>query len=231
MGERGKVTALVSPAERPQPVRDLGPFSTLPERYGADVLLLGHNGREVIRVGIQRKTVDDFLASVEDNRLAKEIQQLRRVDIAVLVIEGRFRFAADGSLPRSWGRQWTQKQILGVLWSIQAEGIWVAEVDNATQFARYVETLKAWVSKPRHRFGDRRQNAPRELWGGTRTAKDFGCWLLQGFPGIGPEIAERIWDQFGRLPWGWNVTREEMMEVEGVGEKTVEKLWQVMGDS
>lgn len=224
------ITTFVSPAERPQPVRDLGKFGQLPERYGADVLLMGHNGKQTVKVGIQRKTVEDFLASVEDNRLAKEIQQMRRLDIAVLVIEGRFRFSADGQLPRQWGRQWTQKQIRGILWSMQAEGVWIAEVDNATQFARYVNMLRDWVSKPRHRFGDRRTFAPKELWGSTRDNKDFGTWVLQGLPGIGPEIAERIWDHFGGLPWEWSVSREEMMEVEGVGEKTVEKLWKVMGN-
>lgn len=156
---------------------------------------------------------------------------MRRLDISVLIIEGRFRFSADGNLPTSWGRQWTQKQIYGVLWSLQSEGIWVVEVDNATQFARYVEMLRAWVSKPRHRFGDRRGNAPKELWGTTRSARDFATWLLQGFPGIGPEMAERIYDHFGRLPWGWTCSRDEMMEIEGIGEKTVEKLWKVMGDA
>lgn len=230
MTKPGKVTTLVSPAERPQPVRDLGPFSSLPERYGADVLVIGHNGRDVIRVGIQRKTVADFLASVEDNRLAKEVQQMRRLDISVLIIEGRFRFNAQGNLPTNWGRQWTQKQIYGVLWSLQSEGIWVVEVDNATQFARYVEMLRSWVSKPRHRFGDRRNKERKELWGTTRSARDFSCWLLQGFPGIGPEMAERIYDHFGRLPWGWNVSQGEMLEIEGIGQKTVDKLWEVMGD-
>lgn len=231
MTEPGKLTTFVSPAERPQPVKNLGKVSSLPERYGADVLVIGHNGRDVLRLGVQRKTVDDFLASIEDNRLAKEIQQMRRLDVKVLIIEGRFRFSADGKLPRSWGRQWTQKQIYGVLWSVMMEGIWVVEVDNATQFARYVEMLRGYLRKPRHRFGDRRSNEKQELWGTTRNAKDWGMWTLQSLPGVGPEIAERMWDHFGGLPWGWTCTKDEMMEVEGVGPKTVEKLWNIMGDA
>ena len=227
----GSLTTLVSPAERPAPVRALGKVHSLPEKYGADVLIVGHNGEDVIRVGIQRKTVADFLASIEDNRLAKEVQQMRRLDVKVLLIEGRFRFSADGQLPSSWGRQWTQKQIYGVLWSLMMEGIWVAEVDNATQFARYVELLRGYVRKPRHRFGDRRNAAPAALWGSSKGAKDFGTWVLQGMPNIGPELADRIWDHFGGLPWGWTCSREEMMEIEGIGEKTVEKLWNVMGDA
>lgn len=226
----GDPITLVSPAERPKPVRDLGKSHVLPEQYGADVMIVHVTRGKVLRVGVQRKTVDDLLASIEDNRLSKEIQQMRRLDVAVLLVEGSLRFTADGMLPRRWGRAWTQKQIRGVLWSMMLEGIWVDYVANPTQFATYVEDLRAWVKKDRHRFGDRRNKKSVELWGTTRKDRDYATWLLQGLPGIGPEMADRIYAYFDGLPWEWSISREELMEVEGVGEKTVEKIWKVLSD-
>lgn len=223
---KGKIVTLVAPTE-PTTLKNAGRVSSTPEKFGADVLLIGSNGEGPVRVGVQRKTVSDFLASVEDNRLAKEVQQMRRLDMAFLVIEGSFRWGTDGKMPQNWGRQWTQAQVYGILWSMQAEGIMFGQVDNTTQFVAYVELLASWVSKPRHRFGDRRSKQKTELWG-KMDSRDFGSWVLQGLPGLGPEIAERIWDHFNGMPFGWNVSQEEMLEIPGIGPKTVEKLWQII---
>jgi ERCC4-type nuclease len=52
---------------------------------------------------------------------------------------------------------------------------------------------------------------------------------LQGFDGIGPELAERIVDHFGRVPLSWTVGEGELAKVKGLGKKKVAKMVKVLG--
>jgi ERCC4-type nuclease len=76
-----------------------------PERLGADVLWRSpHWGL----VGVQRKEAADFVSSVHDGRLAKESQQMSRLGLAVLMLEGRFRWTTDGELATGYGSRWSK---------------------------------------------------------------------------------------------------------------------------
>jgi ERCC4-type nuclease len=42
--------------------------------------------------------------------------------------------------------------------------------------------------------------------------------------GVGAEMAGRIWDHFGRVPWRWEVGVNELMKVKGVGRTRAERM-------
>jgi len=48
--------------------------------------------------------------------------------------------------------------------------------------------------------------------------------ILQGFPGVGPELAGRMVDHFEGVPLTWTHAIDELMEVEGVGKKKAEGM-------
>ncbi len=52
--------------------------------------------------------------------------------------------------------------------------------------------------------------------------------VLQGFDGVGPQLAGRIYDEFKRMPLRWDVTREELAAVHGLGPKKLEALMKVI---
>ena len=37
-------------------------------------------------------------------------------------------------------------------------------------------------------------------------------------------MAERIIDRFCRVPWSWDVTKQELMEIDGIGEIRAKKM-------
>ena len=89
---------LVSPTDREllALLGDRAISHTLPEQHGADVLVVVA-GRG--KLALQRKTFpDDFLASLEDGRLARELAGLSRTQCPVLIVEGRPQWTADGHL-------------------------------------------------------------------------------------------------------------------------------------
>lgn len=213
---------LVSPTE-PLPIRALGRVHSLPEKRGVDVLFAA-GGRWV---GVQRKEIRDLVASVRDGRLHREVQQMttnlasRGLGIAVLVVEGRFAWTVDGEWVEP-GWRWTRRQHRGLLWSVRSKGIWVEVTADANDTADLCRDLQAWASKDRHSSLDHRPG-PVGLWG-KATTREYACHLLQGFDGVGPELANRIVDHFGRLPIGWLVTAADLEEVPGIGKVKAKRL-------
>jgi ERCC4-type nuclease len=201
-------------------MRRLGPSSSLPERYGADVFFVA-SGR---KHGVQRKATGDFVASVMDGRLHREVAQMTRLDVAVLCVEGRFVWTDEGMWagPSRWDR-FRHRQYL---FDLQSRGIWTMETDTVNETAEVCRELERWARKVKHSGPDHRPG-PVGPWG-KLTSKDYACHLLQGIDGIGPELAGRIVDAFGRAPIGWTVPPAEW-EVAGIGPERVRKLTEALG--
>lgn len=215
---------LIAPTE-PLPIRALGRIHSLPEKRGVDILFPA-GGR---MVGVQRKEVHDLVASVRDGRLHREVQMMAgclasgpgRLGVAVLVVEGRFTWTVDGEwVEQGW--RWTRRQHRGLLWSVRSKGIWVETTTDAHDTADLCRDLEAWAKKDRHQSLDHRPG-PVGAWG-KATTREYALHLLQGFDGVGPGLAGRIVDHFGRLPIGWLVTASELEEVAGIGKVRAKRL-------
>lgn len=219
---------LVSPAE-PKSIkllmRDKGIVDGLPEKYGADFLFAAQGEW----VAVQRKTMDDFLASLEDGRLAQEIPLLRQAAFAVVLLEGWPQFTTDGYLLDKFRKHYTREQIRNALRSLYwAHGLGVERTESPEDTVAAVLELRRWLSKSEHRSLLTR---PKHLVGtwGIKTSREWGIWVLQGFPGIGPTLAAAIFDHFGEVPLVWATTLQELMEIPGIGKKRAVELWKALG--
>lgn len=209
---------LVAPSEPPL-LKTLGRVSQRPEHFGSDVLWAS---APVGTVGVQRKTVQDFLASVTDGRLSKEVSQLQVLDLRVLIIEGRPTWTVDGELVNTYGQRWTRSQHRRFLWSMRASGVWVDWSDDLADTVGMVRDLEEWTRKAKHGSLMRRPGA-KGAWG-KATTREWGVHFLQGFDGIGADTAGAIWDRFGGLPLAWQVDERELMRVHGVGKVRAHKM-------
>jgi len=211
---------LVSPTE-PEKIKQLGKVSPVPEQYGADVLFPTHGQL----AGVQRKTFDDLLASLFDGRLGKEVTQMKRLGIAVLVIEGRPRWTLDGELMDD-NRRFTRNQLRSLLWSVAiGHGVAVEWTDSLDDTVSAIANLRAWAAKKKH-LSVARRPGPSGPWG-KATTRDWALHFLQGFNNIGPELAERIIDHFHGVPLTWTVTEKQLMRVPGIGKKRAKDLYEI----
>lgn len=64
---------------------------------------------------------------------------------------------------------------------------------------------------------------------GTPTNREFAVYVMSSLPGVGVELAGRIWEHFGRIPFVWEVSVEELCEVQGIGKKKAEKMIAALG--
>lgn len=207
----------VAPTE-PLPLKRLGEVSSTPERFGVDFFWVAQGRKH----GCQRKEIKDYVASVIDGRLHKEVAQMGQLDgIKALVLEGRFVWSEDGvwfNGPVRWDR-FRQRQST---YTLQHHGIWVITTDNLNDTAEAIAELERWTRKERHQFAAARSKVVGQ-WG-SATSKEFAVHVLMSFPGIGPEMAERIWEHYGRVPLCWSTTEAELCEIEGIGKKRAAQM-------
>lgn len=205
---------LVSPAE-PAELRALGTVSSVPERYGADFLYTSALGR----IGVQRKEIHDLIASLADERVGKEIGQLRSLEVGIWLIEGHLSWTSDGLLLSSSRSPFTKAQYLGICWSLQSSGFWLAHTGSQTETIEYLLSLGRWVTKPRHTSLLRRPS-PKGVWG-EADSYEWQVHMMQGFPGIGYEKAKAIVDYYGRLPFTVDV---DLTDVPGIGKGIAKRV-------
>jgi len=188
---------------------------SLPEKYGAD-FLIPCNG---LKVAVQRKTGEDLLASLEDGRLMLEVALMRTADVAVLVVEGE--------VPPP-GSRYTKEQVRNLLRSAYHRGVRVEHTSSPADTVEALLEMERYYSKDSHlSMITRPKTAARDEWY-RRTNREWAIFILQGFPGIGPTLAQEIFDYFGRVPLKWDCTKEEMMRVPGLGTNRVNRLWEVL---
>lgn len=216
---------IVAPTE-PTALRALGLCNLEPERRGCDILFHAAGAFH----GIQRKELKDFIASVHDGRLSKEVAQMSAsLATRLLVIEGQPKWSLDGELlGQGFGKPWTLKAHNAYLWSVQARGVWVSTTLNVDGTVELCQRFEEWVRKGKHRSLDVRPG-PANSWGRV-TNRDYQRHLVMGIPGLGPELADRIIDTVG-FPFGLVATREELLGVEGLGAKKVDAIERTFGSA
>lgn len=178
------------------------------------------------RIGVQRKQFPaDLLSSLADGRLYGQLPSLTDLDLSLLVIEGHGRWTEDGELIADKYHQFTIKQLHGLLFSIMFEfgvpSIWVADMKDT---ADVLMNLEAWAKKAKHTSLKSRPGPDKSSWGST-SEKHLAAHVVQGFPGVGQELAGRIVDKFEGVPLAWTVEIGEMMTVEGIGEKKASMMY------
>lgn len=214
---------LVSPTE-PEQLQLLGMLSWIPENFGADILF-SEQGK---LIGVQRKAFPaDFIASLHDGRLAKEVAQMKQLDIAMLLLEGRPRWTVDGELIRDYsaGQSFNRSGFRSLCYSIwDIYGIVIDWADDSNDTVAAIMSLKSWAGKSEHLTLARRPKV-QDPWGDSLTNKDYGIHLLQSLPGVGPKLAANIYDAFGRVPLRWDVEKSELAMVPGIGKVRLGQLW------
>lgn len=212
---------LIAPSEPPE-IAHIGQTSSVPEQLGVDILWSGSHGL----CGVQRKTVADLIASARDTRLGREFEQMQRLAFRALVVEGTPSWTRDGEL---LGRQnWTLKNHRGVLLKAQTMGVLVLTSRDHMDTIAVIEHLVEWSEKEeRTSTMLARGNGKGDAWG-KLTDKATAVHFLSGIPGFSTVLAERVFDHFGRVPIVWDVTKDELLEVHGVGKKKVDQLLKLL---
>lgn len=159
--------------------------------------------------GIERKTYSDFVRSLEDHRLFRQLILLKRsYHQRLLIVEGR------GSDPTSW------RTLRGVILKITCGlQIPILHSTNLEDTAAYIHQIAYQQLGLTHRpiYIPPRLSKPEAI--------EFQqVFFLSGIPGIGVARARALLKHFGSLARVLSATESQLREVAGIGPKFANEI-------
>lgn len=163
---------------------------------------------------VERKSVADFNASLVDGRLFPQVARLAHsAHRSLLLIDGQTADVMPDVHPHS---------VEGALVSIAA--MWRVPVLHASdpeQAVRLLRFLAEQVRGPRHRVLRRLCRKPKRL-------ASKRLFLVQGLPGVGPALADRLLRHFGSVERIISADVSALTQVRGVGTKKAAHIRQLV---
>jgi len=162
---------------------------------------------------VERKTVRDFVNSVSSGRLFDQVYRLASsYSKPTLIVEGDVDFAVSllkGGIRSFYGA-------LTYLWMVY----------GATSFftSNEFETAELLYSLIRHEQVRDKKRVIIRVKPKFSSIKERQLYVVQGFPGIGPKLAERLLRKFGSIKRIVNASPVEIALVEGIGRKVASEL-------
>lgn len=168
------------------------------------------------RVGVERKTVGDFLQSIVDKRLLSQARQLSETfERPVLILEGEGLY---------WRRAIHPNAIRGALAALAVDfGISILP----TQDEKETATILAIIAR-REQTELAREVALRGEAKGL-TLPERQRFIVEGLPGVSAVLAERLLAHFRTPERVMAASEEELQEVPGIGRVKAKEIRRVLG--
>lgn len=170
---------------------------------------------DIITVGVERKTINDFLNSIIDRRIISQLIGLKKhFDTPLLIIEGEENIYQV--------RNFHPNAIRGMMASIAIDfNIPILYTRNNKDTANLLAIIAKRLEKPRSLPSLLKKRKPLTL----KQQQEF---LIESLPGIGPTISKSLLNKFKTIKKIINATEEELKEVEKLGPKKIGNLKKVL---
>jgi ERCC4-related helicase len=158
------------------------------------------------RIGVERKEVGDYLDSLINGNLFRQLGQLRDAySRPVLILEG------DNLLTQ---RNISHNAIMGSLASITIDfGITILPTKNSAETADLLNV----IAKREQKLDKKSVSIRGEKR--THTISENQQYLVEGLPKVSSVIAKRLLQHFGSIKNLINATEDELMQVQGIGKQ------------
>jgi Fanconi anemia group M protein len=168
------------------------------------------------RVAIERKTAQDFVASIIDpqRNLFRQIADLARTyDRPVLILEGRDLYT----------RQMNAGSIRGAMASVAVDyGVPIIPTEDRDETAAVIALLAR---------REMREGREPKVHGHktARTLKEQQEYLISAISSVGPAVARNLLKHFGSVEKIMTASPEQLQEVEKVGPKIAQRIRELVG--
>lgn len=169
------------------------------------------------RVCVERKTIDDFIQSIIDNRLLGQARELvRNFEAPAMIIEGEF----DKIYSR---RMVHPNAIRGALASLALDyRISIIPSRDEEDTAKILHVIARREQELDERLvALRGEKKPLML-------RERQLFVVESLPNVSAVLARRLLDKFGSVEKVVTASTKELMEVEGIGDKKAEEITKVV---
>lgn len=149
---------------------------------------------------IERKTINDFIESMKNKRLLKQIENLKQYKKPLLIIEG---------LEQEWLYNEKEERIhsnaiRGFILSILLKhNIPIIFSKNPQDTAKYISVIA----------NKKQTNMSLNIKRKTLNKKEQMKFIIEGFPGIGPKTSEKLLDEFKTIKNIINAPEKELEKI------------------
>ena len=169
------------------------------------------------RVCVERKTTADFLSSVIDQRIFKQLGDLKNsFEKPILIIEGRSLYTQRNVHPNA---------IRGALASIAIDYtipiLW-------TESQEETASILYWIAK-REQIDEERSLSIRSQKK-TMTQNEQQEFIVAGLPGINTKMSIRLLEKFKTPEKVFRASEERLKKVEGIGDVLAKNLRKILTD-
>jgi ERCC4-type nuclease len=165
------------------------------------------------RVAIERKSYSDLISSIMDGRIFPQARELaNNFEKPILLIEGFECYIG-----------FNENVVFGALSAIAVDfGIATVWTKNKIESAKFIHM----VGK-REQF-DRKRSFPLRVKKKAKNLRDEQEILVAGLPSVNSVLSKRLLDKFGSPRKVFAASKEELMEVEGLGEKKADRFLEIL---
>ncbi|MEM4481916.1 MAG: ERCC4 domain-containing protein [Desulfurococcaceae archaeon] len=190
---------------------------SLRELPAGDFLLLAPPGKSSLL--IERKTVNDFVNSIRDNRLWEQSRLLRESaekdgHKAVILLEGSLERVEEQ-------RRWRIQSVLRVLDTL------ILDLNLPVIYTPHKDATVAWIITKAKSLGPteekkflrmRVEKKPNDI-------EDRVLYVAEGI--VGPVLARRLLNKFNTIKNLANASIQDLMSVEGIGHKRAQEIYAI----
>lgn len=171
------------------------------------------------KVGIERKTVSDFLQSLIDKRLFKQMEELTsNFEKPLLIIEGE-----QDSLFST--RRIHPNTIYGTLSAIALDfGVPIIWTSSPKATASQI----FWTGK-REQLGNNKIISTR-VCKKMKSTEDNQEFIVAGLPNINCKLSKRMLEKFGSVKKVFSASEKRLVKVEGIGKKKAKEIWCLLNE-
>lgn len=167
------------------------------------------------RVGVERKTVSDFLQSLVDGRLLKQARNLAETfERPVLILEGRGLYTERGIHPNA---------IRGALACVTVDyHIPIISTEDEEETAKLMYSIVAREQE------EGKNEVPVRSERKALTLSELQRFVVEGLPGVSVILAKRLLGHFGSVEAVMKASEEDLKEVHGIGEEKARDIRRVL---
>jgi Fanconi anemia group M protein len=157
----------------------------------------------VNNVAIERKTVSDFISSMLNGRMLRQLEEIQQYENKLLMIEG---IEEQELYPKNEEGGLNPNSIRGFLLSILLRHkVPIIFTKNYEDSARFIELIAK----------KKKVESSLNVTKKSLSKKERLQFILEGFPGIGPKTARKLLEKFKTLKNISNASIEELREIVG----------------
>lgn len=167
---------------------------------------------------IERKTFKDFQSSIIDKRLSNQIENIKKYEKRLLILEGFYYNYSDSRI--------NENALRGMMLTLslhhQIPIIFSEDEEDTARFLILIAKKEDRISQ-----GKLSENSLR-VSKNLETLKEQKQFILEGFPGVGPSSARKLLENYKSLLEIFNSKKEELLEKKILDENTLNKMKDIL---